>query len=154
MKQQMHCGEEGTRDATAVRTQLIQMACAATWGHGDIFPILLLRVMSGSMVLLMTESMLMSMAYVTTEGSLCGLCCCVKPCWCVWAILPLGDHADVWDLYYQPRPCSGPGLSCHQGLSMMVSMLRHRDMLISMICSATRDHAEICGMCWCWRSWS
>jgi hypothetical protein len=139
MKQQMHCGEEGTRDATAVRTQLIQMACAATWGHGDIFPILLLRVMSGSMVLLMTESMLMSMAYVTTEehSDVCSLVYSLKPYWCLWVIMLPGtiwmsvaciatwSHGDVLGLGYLQESCLSPWFYCNGAMFMVYTITRN-----------------------------
>lgn len=41
---------------------------AATWGHADIWAGLLLRAMSGSMVLLWFVSLLMSTAHAMTRG--------------------------------------------------------------------------------------
>ena len=48
---------------------------------------LLLRTMSRSMMLLQQRCVLMSMAYVTTEGhvDVCGLLASLKPCWCMIA---------------------------------------------------------------------
>lgn len=79
-----------------------------------------------------------------------GLCCCLKPHWHLWALMPPGArqmwvacaatwcHVDVSDPCCCGRSCWGP-----------CSMLLPEAMSLSVALTATREHAEVRGTCWC-----
>ena len=92
------------------------MDCVATRGHTDLsglyYPETMVkptlmwptRAMTGIMVLLLPESVLMSMAYDTTQGhgDVHSLCFSLKPNKCLWAVLSLGVPVDM-ELHLRPN---------------------------------------------------
>lgn len=80
----------------------------ATRGHTDLsglyYPEIMVkpsvmlptRAMTGIIVLLLPESVLMSMAYATTKGhgDVHGLCFSLNPNKCLWAVLSLGVSVE------------------------------------------------------------
>lgn len=85
-----------------MEAMLIQVAWAATWSHDDFGSLLLLRAISGSEALLQLGSVLMFMVQVTIkeQARIWGLCCQLRPCHCLWAVLP---PSDLSGLCFQPE---------------------------------------------------
>lgn len=86
----------------------------------------------------------------------------LQPCWYLWPMffpkarqrsVPVWSHVNVRGPGYHQEPylCLYPMLP---GLSLawcLWVMLWQRVLLIFMVGTAIRDHAEACGMCWGWR---
>lgn len=68
----------------AIWTLLMWVACADTWGHGDIWTVLLLKVMAGSMVLSLLGSVLLARVHVANKGhtDAYDIGCNFWSCWC------------------------------------------------------------------------
>lgn len=82
----------------AARTVLIWVAMLPPEAMVVAVPMLLPRVMPGSIVLVQPESVLMSMAHVTSKGyaDVHGLGLCLNPCRYCWAGLMLGACSAIW----------------------------------------------------------
>lgn len=120
--------------------------------------------MSWSVVLLQLESVLMSVAHVTTEGyvNVHGLCCNLNPCWCSWAMLLLESYWDerpslpleviVMSSYMH---CWKPGLGLRSCCSWsqcwcLWPIWPPKAMQISMVYAAAWDHADVYGPGFLW----
>lgn len=152
------------------RTTQMSLVCAAVWTRGPycchrsrwcewpalpleaiVMPVsvLPLRAMSGSVVLLQPESVLMTMAHATTKGhvGVRGLLCSLWPCWCSRALLQseamlmrvacaaTWGHVDIRGLPLRASPASIVLL--HLGA-------------VSVVCAVTRNRVEAHDTCSCW----
>lgn len=131
----------------------LQCTCSYPWA------MLTLRAMYGSMVLLQSGAILISVTYVATKGLLdvCGLFCHVKPywwffcycapCWCKGLMLPCRCHINVHGPCCQQGPCW-----CQWSVlplrAIMVSMAYAT--LMYMVYAASGHHVEVHGTWWYW----
>jgi hypothetical protein len=84
----------GTGAVMELRNRRMGEAFTNTWGHGEVWPGLSPRVMSGSRVLIVAG------VCADVCGPCChqrpsdvgGLGCCLRACWCLGAILTLGPN--------------------------------------------------------------
>lgn len=91
---QRQCQHQGSRPPpgamlvseshVAIWALLIWVACTDTWGHGDIWTLLLLKVMVGSTVLSLLGFVLLSRVHVANKGhtDAWDIGCNLWPCWC------------------------------------------------------------------------
>lgn len=63
----------GTGDLRVERNSLMRIACPATWGHGEVQLVLLLRTVPGSMAMQQQESVSMMVALVDVRDLGCRL---------------------------------------------------------------------------------
>lgn len=120
-------------------SMLVSMACAAIRGHVKVhgqcchyqrpwwylFSAIPLKAMWMLMVCTTASNPLVSVLCITARGQvdIHGLCCHIKSCWCPWPLLP--PEAILMFLACTPN--------------------KGRTMLMSIVCTATLEHAEICG---------
>lgn len=135
--------------------------------------LLYLCVMPGFMVLPQQGTVLIFVACVTTEGhsDICGLCCHLIPCWCLWAMLLLGTmlkwvistatwgHVDVHGLLPGTILVSWIPLAPETLLMPLVCMPPRvmMIMMVSVACTVAEIPLDVCGLfCQqrpCWGLW-
>lgn len=89
----------------------------------------------------MRRALLRTVVRVTTEGHMdaLGLCCHLKPCWCLWPVLPLRDMmvSMVCAVPIGHGPCGYPwSVLPLEAMGMSVVHAVTRDHVKSMVCAA------------------